>query len=224
MSHFLRGLGVINVQTTRCSSPRSCRKEVVEDRTKEVIIMEDNKNLNGIQVDKLFDMIESIKRNPNLAQFRFRATNRWVDGTHNQARIDGFYGAGREHKSREEPLVLDEDEPPVLLGKNLGANPVEFVLTALSGCLTTSLIAQAAVRGIRLRKVESRLEGDLDVRGFLGMSEEVRNGYRNIRVTFKIKGDASQEELRELLELARKRSPVFDIVSHPVPVSVELEA
>ncbi|HOV85654.1 MAG TPA: OsmC family protein, partial [Syntrophobacteraceae bacterium] len=109
-------------------------------------------------------------------------------------------------------------------GKNLGANPVEFVLTALSGCLTTSLIAQAAVRGIRLRKVESRLEGDLDVRGFLGMSEEVRNGYRNIRVTFKIKGDASQEELRELLELARKRSPVFDIVSHPVPVSVELEA
>ncbi len=186
--------------------------------------MEDNKNLNGIQVDKLFDMIESIKKNPNLAQFRFRVTNRWVDGTHNQARIDGFYGAGREHKSRGEPLVLDEDEPPVLLGKNLGANPVEFVLTALSGCLTTSLIAQAAVRGIRLRKVESRLEGDLDVRGFLGMSEEVRNGYRNIRVTFKIKGDASQEELRELLELARKRSPVFDIVSHPVPVSVELEA
>jgi uncharacterized OsmC-like protein len=110
----------------------------------------------------------------------------------------------------------------VLLGTDRGANPVEYVLTALAGCLTTSLVYHAAARGIAVEEVESHLEGDLDLRGFLGLSEEVRNGYENIRVTFKIKADATEEQLRELVQLAQNRSPVFDIISHPVPVSVEL--
>ena len=115
------------------------------------------------------------------------------------------------------------DEPSVLLGTDRGANPVEYVLTALAGCLTTSLVYHAATRGISIEEVESHLEGDLDLRGFLGLSEEVRTGYENIRVSFKIKADATDEQLKELVQVAQKRSPVFDTVSRPVPVSVELK-
>ncbi|MCI0422402.1 MAG: OsmC family protein [Acidobacteria bacterium] len=131
--------------------------------------------------------------------------------------------AAQEDTSRQGPFVMDNDEPAVLLGTDQGANPVEVVLHALAGCLTTSLVYHAAAQGIKIDGVESRFEGELDLHGFLGLSDHVRNGYENIRVTFKINADAPQEKLEELCRLAQKRSPVFDIVSNPVPVSIRLE-
>lgn len=179
--------------------------------------------INGVNVEELFKTVDAVKKTAAIAKFRFRADNTWIEGGHNRTSIRNFYGAGEEDTSRKTPFILDADEPKVLLGTDRGANPVEYVLTALAGCLTTSLVYHAAARGIAVEEVESHLEGDLDLRGFLGISEEVRNGYENIRVTFKIKADATKEQLRELVQLAQKRSPVFDIVSHPVPVSVELK-
>ena len=179
--------------------------------------------VNGVNVDELFKTVDAVKKTAAIAQFRFRADNTWIYGGHNRTSIRNFYGAGAEDTSRKTPFVLDADEPKVLLGTDRGPNPVEYVLTALAGCLTSSLVYHAAARGIAIEEVESHLEGDLDLRGFLGTSDEVRNGYENIRVTFKIKADATEEQLEELVQLARERSPVFDIVSHPVPVSVELQ-
>lgn len=184
---------------------------------------EKSTTINGVNVEELFKTVDAVKKTAAIAKFRFRADNTWIEGGHNRTSIRNFYGAGEEDTSRKTPFILDADEPKVLLGTDRGANPVEYVLTALAGCLTTSLVYHAAARGIAVEEVESHLEGDLDLRGFLGISEEVRNGYENIRVTFKIKADATEEQLRELVQLAQKRSPVFDIVSHPVPVSVELK-
>jgi uncharacterized OsmC-like protein len=182
-----------------------------------------NRNINGVDVDQLFSMIDAIKETPGLAKFEFRANNRWINGGHNRTSVKDFYGAGREDASRKQTFVFDNDEPVVLLGEDNGANPVEFVLHALAGCLTTSLVYHAAAQGIKIDAVESTFEGDLDLRGFLGMNEDVRNGYEDIRVTFKIKADAPDEKLKELCELAQKRSPVFDIVTNRVPVKVQLK-
>jgi len=184
--------------------------------------MEVETMMNGVDVDRLRETIGAVKAKPELGKFRFRAENKWIDGSHNRTRIQGFYGAGREDSSRREAFVLDNDEPELLLGKNRGANPGEQVLHALAGCLTSGLIFQAAARGISIESVESRLEGDVDLRGFLGISDEVRNGYQGIRVTFKIKADAPREKLEELCRLAQAHSPVLDTVSHPVPVTVSL--
>jgi uncharacterized OsmC-like protein len=186
--------------------------------------MTKQKIMNGVNVEQLFGTINAITETPDLAKFNFRASNRWINGGHNSTTIKDFYGAGQEDTSRQAAFVIDNDEPAVLLGEDKGANPVEFVLHALAGCLTTSLVYHAAAQGIQLDEVESRLEGNLDLHGFLGLSEEVRNGYENIRVTFKIKSDAPREKLEELCQLARKRSPVFDIVSNPVVVTVQLAA
>ena len=180
--------------------------------------------VNGVDVTRMTETIGAIKIEPELARGRFRATSRWINGGHNRATIHGFYVAGKEDEERTEPFVHDIDEPPVLLGEDRGANPVEYVLSALSGCLTTSLVYHAAARGIRLNRVESTYEGDLDLQGFLDLDKTVRNGYQNIRVTFKIDADASREQVEELVRIARQRSPVFDIVSNPVPVTVELAA
>ena len=180
------------------------------------------KIINGVKVDQLFDTVNAVKDKAEIAKFRFRAYNRWVNGGHNRTTVNDFYGACQTH-DRSEPFVFEEGEPPVLLGEDKGANPVEYALAALAGCLTTSLVYHAAAKGIKIEEVESRLEGSLDLHGFLGLSESVRNGYESIRVTFKIKADAPEETLKELVELAQKRSPVFDIISNPVPVSVELE-
>ena len=179
--------------------------------------------VNGVNVQELFKTIDEVKKKATIAKFRFRADNTWINGGHNRTSIRDFYGAGGEDTSRKTPFILDADEPRVLLGTDFGPNPVEYVLAALAGCLTSSLVYHGAARGIAIEEVESHLEGDLDLRGFLGLSEDVRNGYENIRVTFKIKADATEEQLRQLVQLAQKRSPVFDIVSHPVPVSVELK-
>jgi uncharacterized OsmC-like protein len=176
---------------------------------------------NGVNVDKLFETIDLIKKDPQVAKFSFKAANKWITGGHNRTTVKDFVGACAQHP-RNESFVYDEDEPPILLGSDKGANPVEYALTALAGCLTTSLVYHASARGIKIDEIESTLKGDLDLRGFLGMDDKVRNGYQNIEVDFKIKSDASKEQLEELVNLAKKRSPVFDIVSNPTPVNVSL--
>lgn len=178
--------------------------------------------VNGVNVDQLLETIEQVKGQPEIALFKFRASNTWVDGTHNRATVKDFYGALQEDASRD-PLVFEIDEPPILCGSNQGANPVEYLLVALSGCLTTSMIAHAAARGIEIKKVESRYEGELDLQGFLGISEEVPVGYKSIHVYFKIEADISDDQKEDLIRMAQKYSPVFNSIAKPVPVSVLLE-
>ncbi|MBA4149958.1 MAG: OsmC family protein [Verrucomicrobia bacterium] len=180
------------------------------------------KQVNGVDVESLFETIEQIKENPELANFKFRATNRWVDGTHNLARVKDFYGAQHQDDSRA-PMAFDIDEPPILCGKNLGGNPVEYLLVALSGCLTTSMVAHAAAKGIEIKGIESRFEGDIDLRGFLGISEDVPVGYQQIRAIFKIDADISDQSKAELIEMGKKYSPVFNTISKGSTVAVELE-
>jgi uncharacterized OsmC-like protein len=129
----------------------------------------------------------------------------------------------QEDTSRTKPFILDADEPDVLLGEDHGANPVKYVLHALAACVTTALVYHAAAHGIRIDEVEPRLEGDLDLRGFLGISDEVRNGYENIRMTFRVKADVPDDQLEELCQMGPRFSPVFDIITNRVPVSVRLE-
>ena len=180
------------------------------------------RTVNGVNVSQLLNTIEIIKGNPEVSKFKFRATNTWQAGTHNQATVKDFYGALQEDDTRE-PMVFPIDEPPVLLGNNKGANPVEYLLVGLSGCLTTSMVAHAAARGIELKSVQSRLEGDLDLQGFLGLSDTIPVGYQEIRVIFKIEADIPEHEKEELLAMAQKFSPVFNTVSRPVPVRVSLD-
>jgi uncharacterized OsmC-like protein len=177
---------------------------------------------NGLDVDQLRETVGNIQNDPGLARARFRAINRWINGGHSRVTIHDFDSA-RQTIAHQHDFKLDADEPPLLLGEDKGANPVEYVLTALSACLSTALIYHAAAQGIEIEELESEIEGDLDLRGFLGISEQVRNGYENIRVKFRITADASQEKLDELVRLAQQRSPVFDIVANPVPVEVTAE-
>lgn len=178
--------------------------------------------INGVDVVGLKETVTNIKSDPGMAKCRFRAQNRWVNGGENRTMIHDFFGA-RQTIAHEKDYRLVADEPPLLLGKDKGPNPVEYVLTALAGCLTSSLVYHAAAQGITIDEVESELEGDLDLRGFLGLSDKVRNGYENIRVKFRIKADAPQAKLDELVKLAQQRSPVFDIVTQPVTVKVSAE-
>lgn len=177
---------------------------------------------NGVDSRQLYGTLDAIKAEPTLGVFQFRAHNRWVDGAHNQSSIQVFYGAGQEDTSRASAFTVDAGEPAVLLGTDTGPNPAEFLLHALAACLTTTLIYTATARKITLTEVESILEGDMDVRGALGLSGEVRNGFTKIRVTFVVKGDAPDEKLRELVQRAQARSAVFDMVSNGVPVEVSV--
>ena len=145
--------------------------------------------VNGVDVDRLSGTIDHISADPTLARFQFRARNRWIDGGHNRTTIKGFYGAGQEDASRTEPFVLDADEPPMLLGENQAPNAPEYLLHALAACLTGTLVYHAATRGIALDGLESTIEGDVDLRGFLGLDESVRPGYQQILVAFKATGD-----------------------------------
>lgn len=182
------------------------------------------KTLNGVDVGRLVETVGAVTEDHTLATFHFRARNEWINGGQNRSTIKGFYGAGAEDETRTDTFSYDNDEPDVLLGTDHSANPVEFVLHALAGCLTTTLVYHAAARGIEVRRVESTLEGDLDLRGFLGISDEVRRGYSEIRVAFDIDAPGSSEEDRqELITIAQAYSPVFDVVTHGVPVSVTLE-
>jgi uncharacterized OsmC-like protein len=176
---------------------------------------------NGVDAAQLFATLDAVKAQPELGRFQFRARNRWIDGAHNRATIREFYGAGQEDVSRTQEWVLDAGEPAILCGSDTGPNPAEYLLAALSACLTTSLVYVAAARGVKLTEVESTLEGDMDVRGALGLSNDVRNGFERIRVSFVVKGDAPEEKLREVVARAQQRSAVFDMVANGVPVTVE---
>jgi uncharacterized OsmC-like protein len=178
---------------------------------------------NGVNTEVMYGTLDAIKGDPSLGVFQFRAHNHWIDGAHNRSTIKAFYGAGQEDSTRSEAFTLDAGEPQVLLGVDTGPNPAEHLLHALAACLTTTLVYVAAARKVRLTEVESTLEGDIDVRGALGLSDEVRNGFSRIRVNFTIKGDAPQEKLREIVERAKARSVVFDIVTNGVPVEVSLD-
>lgn len=181
------------------------------------------RTLNGVAVDKLYETIEQIKATPHLGSFKFRSRNRWVEGGRNQSTILNIYGAGEEQPARSEPFVLDADEPALLLGTDTAPNPVEFLLHALTACVTTSLVYHAAAKGIRIESVESRTEGDIDLRGFLGIDPTVPRGFQDIRITFKIKADVPDEQLEELCRLGPTFSPVHDTVTRAVNVSVNLD-
>ena len=179
---------------------------------------------NGVDTEKMFATLDLIKEQPELARFQFRATNRWVDGAHNRSTIKDFYAAGGEDESRGEAFDLDAGEPAILLGADTGPNPAEYLLHALAACLTTSIVYVAAARKVRLRSVESTLTGDMDVRGALGVDHEPRNGFERIAVAFRVTGDAPPEKLREVVERAKARSAVYDMVTNGVPVALEVTA
>lgn len=174
--------------------------------------------LNGVDVARLKERSRTFDERPALAKLQFRASNRWVSGGYNRSSIEGFYSAGQEESSRTQPFVLEADEPPVLLGEDRAVNPAEYLLHALAACLTTSMVYHAAARGIVIESLESHIEGDLDIRGFLGIAPGVRPGYEGIRVSFKVKSNASPEQLRDLCDY----SPVHDIVSNRVPVTISV--
>jgi uncharacterized OsmC-like protein len=177
---------------------------------------------NGVDVAKLYGTLDAIKAQPEIARFQFRASNRWIDGAHNRSTIRDFYAACQEDTSRAQAFDLDAGEPAILLGKDTGPNPVEYLLHALAACLTTSIVYVAAARKVELTSVESTLTGDMDVRGALGVDEEPRNGFEQIGVSFRVTGDAPEEKLREVVERAKARSAVYDMVTHGVPVAVEV--
>jgi len=179
---------------------------------------------NGVDVPTLFATLDAVKGTPQIAQFQFRATNEWISGTHNRSSIQGFYGAGQEDSSRTEPFTYDADHPPVLVGTNQGPTPVEFLLHAIAACLTSGLANIAAARGITLRRVTSTVEGDIDLLGILGLSDDVRNGYRQIRVHFDVEGDATPEQLAALVDRSRRRSAVYDVLVNGTDVQVDVTA
>jgi uncharacterized OsmC-like protein len=163
-----------------------------------------------------------LKAEPEMGRFEFRTRNRWIKGGHNRSTIKDFYGGMQEDISRTVAWELDNGEPPILLGANEGANPVEYILHGLAGCMTTTMVLHAAAHGIAIDSVESCLKGELDVRGFLGIDPSVRNGYQCITVEFTIKGDLSEDQRKQLVKFT-SMSPVFDIVTNKVPVSVSLK-
>jgi uncharacterized OsmC-like protein len=179
--------------------------------------------LNGVNTPALFATINAVRDAPDLARFRFRARNRWVDGTQSESTIDCFSGAGGEH-THALTFRYTADHPAVLVGADRGPTPVEFLLHALAACITAAIGNIAAARGIRLTEVTSTIEGDMNLQGILGLAGNVRNGYEQIRASFTIKGDASAEKLRDVVQQARARSAVFDVLANGVPIELSIEA
>lgn len=179
--------------------------------------------LNGVNVDQLVGTVNAIKADPGLARFKFRATSDWIDGGHSRTAIQGFYGAGQEDTSRTRPFYMEGDEPPVLLGTNTAPNAVEAVLHALASCLAVGFVYNAAAQGIKVDSLRFNLEGDLDLHGFLGLSDKIRPGFQNIRLSYRVKANAPREKIIELCEYVQKTSPVLDIIRNPVPVTVTME-
>ncbi len=176
-------------------------------------------SVNGVDVGQLRETLEAMRENPNLGSAWFHVVNRWQDSTHNQSEIGEFHGAG-EDRRHPETFTAQCDEPEVLLGDDEAPNPVEWLLHALAGCVTTSMVCHAAARGIHIESVESEIHGEIDLRGFLGLSEEVPRGYQRIEVTMHVKSDAAPEKLAELAQF----SPVYNTLTHGVPVDLKVQA
>jgi uncharacterized OsmC-like protein len=175
--------------------------------------------MNGVDTARLRETVGAVKTSPELARFRFRIENRWIDGGENQSEVKSFHGCGQMLRHKME-MSLTADEPDILLGGDNAANPVEHLLHALASCLTTSMVYHAAARGINIQQIESALEGDLDLRGFLGLDPMVRNGYQQIRLTLRIKAEMTDEQMQELSSLGPMFSPVYDSLTRGVPVFV----
>ena len=175
--------------------------------------------INGVNVDVLKGTVGAIQADPELAKCRFRASNKCVDGAHNCTSIKDFFGAKQEMSHKQE-FHIHADEPPILAGADEAANPVEILLGALASCVTTGMVAHAAVNGIQIEELESHLEGDIDLRGFLGLDATVPKGYTDIRVTFKVKTDT--ENLAKLRRYA-EFSPVYNTLIHGTNVDIQIE-
>lgn len=180
--------------------------------------------INGVETSRLFETADSILKSPKLAVFRFRVNNEWLGGGHNKSNVKGFYGAGKEDSSRKKPFIIEADEPAILLSSDAAPNPTEYLLHSLAACVTTSMVYHAAAKGVRIEEVESRVEGQLDLRGFLGRQDNVSPGFENIQMYFKLKADVAEEQLADVLALGPKFSPVFDTLTRPIKVSVQLES
>lgn len=177
--------------------------------------------LNGLDVNAAVATIAAIKADKSLARFQFRARNTWVNGGENRSVIRDFYGAGQEDTSRTSSFEFTNGEPPVLLGNNEGANPVEFLLHALAGCVTTTFVLHAMARGVAIKELSTQLEGDLDLQGLLGLDDSISPGYEQIRIKMHVKADCSDAALDDLLAYAQQHSPVCNTVCRPVPVVIE---
>jgi uncharacterized OsmC-like protein len=179
---------------------------------------------NGIDVAALLETIDAIKAKPELANFTFRASTSWQDGMHSNAQIGSFLHAGAEDETREQPFALVGDEPPVLLGQNKGPNAVELLLAALGFCYSVGYVANAAARGIEIEEMSYEIEGDIDLRNFLGISGEVRPGFHEIRAKAFVKAPgATEQELKELCTYVQDTSPVRDALANPVPVTTTIK-
>ena len=176
---------------------------------------------NGVNVQALLDAREVLKGAPEAAKFTWRASCKWKSGTHSQAKVQGFFGLGQEQKHKTE-TSFEADHPEIFASEDNGITPIEYVLVGLASCLTAGVAAVAQNRGIQLRSVESKLEGSMDIRGILGVDSDVRNGYDDIKVTFKIDADASKKEIEALVAQSQKRSAVYDVITNPVNVTVEV--
>ena len=179
------------------------------------------RHLNGVDTATLIATSDAVREQPVAAQFQFRTESEWVSGTHSRTRFPGFFGAGQEHVHTTD-TVVDADHPVVLVGTDQGPTPAELLLNALAACLMAGLGNIASARGVELHGVRCKVEGDIDLRGILGIDSSVRNGFRDIRVVFEVDGDASAEKLASLVEQARQRSAVFDVLSHGTQVRVEV--
>jgi uncharacterized OsmC-like protein len=175
--------------------------------------------INGVDVTALMATVEAVKKDAEIAKFRFRARNTWLGGDHNRSTVKEFYGACAQHRAASKPFVIDNGEPEILLGHDSGANPAEHLLNALMGCMTTTMAYHAAARGIEIDAIDSESEGDIDLRGFLGLSDTIRKGYQAIRVRMRVKSMATPATLRELAMF----SPMYDVVSKSVPVDVVVD-
>src|SRR5215203_59522 len=181
--------------------------------------VKERRPLNGVNTPALFAPINAVGAKPPLAKFQFRATNRWVAGTHSRGTIETYFGAGSE-QPRKRAFTLEADHPAVLVGEDNAPLPVEYLLYGLASCIISGIANIAAARGVTLTEVEATVEGDLDARGILGLSNDVRNGYENIRANFTIKGDATEDKLRQIVEQSRARSAVFDVLANGVDVQI----
>lgn len=178
--------------------------------------------VNGVNVDGLFKTIDAIKATPGIAKFKFRIANKWLEGGHNRSTCKDFHGAQQDIQHTT-TLVLDADEPPILLGQDRGANPVEHLLHALASCVTSTMVYHAAARGIAIEEVESTVQGNIDLHGFLGLDPSIRRGYQDIRMSFRVKADVPDDQLQEIVAMGPRFSPVFDSVSNGVPITVTAE-